>query len=177
MELNQSAIERAIVAEAVESLMGETDLAAVVKQEIKLRVDKVFADNASDLIEAAVQDVIKSGFEREFVKVDSYGRPAGSPTTIGKELEKLVTGYWAAKVDSAGKPTDSSYNSATRAEWLLVKACGEDFHKLVKDNAIAVTAQLKDGLRGQLRAFVDSSLRDLFRVQSREDQAEGRSRG
>jgi cation transport regulator ChaB len=177
MELNQAAIEKAIVETAVNEVLGRWDPHKGIDAEIKKRIDKLFTERAEQQITAAINQAIEDGFDREYRRVDSWGQPQGQPTTIRKQLEDSISDYWNKKVDSNGKPTDSTYNGTTRAQYVMVKACGEDFHKLVQQNAINVTAELKDALRAQLRGFVDETLKNLFKVATLQDKAEGRSYG
>lgn len=177
MQIDQEKIQEAIVVAAVDDIFRDWSPIKDVLKKVDDRIDKLFAEQASATIRAAIDTAIADGVDREYVRVDSWGRPQGEKTSIRQELEASITDYWNQRVDSAGKPTASTYNATTRAQYLLIQAAGEDFHKLVKQNAISVTAALKDGLRGQLRSFVDQSLGELFRVQSHEDQAEGRTNG
>lgn len=178
MELNQAAIEKAIVESAVERLLENRDYTRQIDVEFKSRIDTLFKEQAEVRIRAAIDQAVEDGFDREYRRVDSWGQPQGEATTIRKQLEDAVSGYWEKKVDSNGKETKDSYSSAmTRAQYVMLKACGEDFSKLLKAEAVTVTAHLKDGLRAQLRDFVDKALKDLFHVRSQQDQAEGRHYG
>lgn len=174
MEIDREKIEAAIVREAADQIISDDALYERVKRDIDARVDKLFATKAEEKIAAVIDDVVASGFDRPFQKVDSFGRPTGKPTSISQELERLVGGYWSARVDSHGKPTESSYSSTSRAEWLMAKICAEDFQKEVKQHAVNVTAQLKDGFRRELHETVNKLLSELFHVRSADDQGKDR---
>ena len=120
--------------------------------------------------------IAKAGFEREYQRVDSFGSPTGEKTTIRAELEKLISGYWNAKVDDQGKPSDAYYAKATRAEWLMAKMCAADFQGEMKQHVVNLGAGLKDSLRNELRSTLDRLLGEVFHVRSATDQAEGRSK-
>lgn len=176
MELDKDRLQSAIVTAAANQLLENSeDLSWLVKKLVEARIDKIFADSASALIKASIDRAVEAGFEREYRRVDSFGIQKGETTTIRRELEASITGYWTTKVDTSGSPTSSSYNSLTRAEWIMTKAVGEDFVKMVRQNAVNVTGALKDAMRGELRKNLDAVLGELFRVKSADDKAEGRS--
>ena len=174
MEINQERIEAAIIAEAVDRLVGEDDLYSRVKTGIDTRINKIFLDSVEAKITAAVEDAIKTGFERQYFKTNSFGQQTGAATTIAAELEKLIGGYWNEKVDSQGKPTSSNYNVMTRAEWMFLSITADDFNKNMKQHVINVGGALKDGLRSKLHETVNSLLSEVFHVRSLEDQGANR---
>lgn len=126
---------------------------------------------ASAQIQAAIDDAIKQGFEREYQKVDSWGQAVGEQTSIKQQLDKMVGGYWNTPVDKrTGNPTEHGYSAITRAEFLMAKICAEDFSETMKNSAVQVTGALKDGLRNQMGQHMDQLLESLFRVRSLQDQ-------
>ena len=177
MELDQDKLQAAIVTAAVNQLLGTEDFDGIVKKAIESRIDRLFAERVSAQINAAIDRAIEEGFEREYRPVNSFGTPVGTATTIRRELEQSITGYWTTRVDQNGKPTTDTYGDPlTRAEWLMTKAVGEDFAKMVRQNAVNVTGGLKDAMRGELRKNLDVVLGELFRVTSAQDKEEGRKR-
>jgi hypothetical protein len=75
------------------------------------------------------------------------------------------------RVDAkSGKPTESSYSSVSRAEFLMTQICAQDFSETMKQHALNVTGALKDGLRNQLATQMDGMLSGLFHVKSLQDQ-------
>lgn len=175
MEIDREKIEAAIVQQAVDQIISDDDLYERVKRDIDARTDKLFATRAAEKINATIDDVITAGFDRPFQKRDAFGGAKGEETTIRAELERIVGGYWNTKVDGQGKPTDSSYNTVTRAEWLMTKICAEDFQKEVKGYAVSVTGALKDGFRRELSETINRLLSELFHVRSLDDQGKGRN--
>ncbi|MBO9624122.1 MAG: hypothetical protein J7500_15550 [Sphingomonas sp.] len=174
LTLDRDAIREAIIVRAYEEISGDWDFRDEIRAEIKRRVDGVFATTVKEEVASAVREAVQSGFDREYQKVDSFGAAKGPETTIRKELERLIEGYWSQRVDSTGKPTESSYSSTTRAEWMMTQICGEKFKDDMKAAMVSQTAALKDGLRAKLRASTDEMLGQLFRVQTAQDKAEGR---
>lgn len=174
MEIDREKIEAAIVRQAADQIIGDDAIYERVKRDIDARTDKLFATTAREKIAAVIDEVITAGFDRPFQKSDAFGGAKGEPTTIRAELESIVGGYWNARVDSQGKPSDSSYSTTTRAEWLMTKICADDFQKEVKQYAVSVTGALKDGFRLQLHETVNRLLADLFHVRSLDDQGKGR---
>ena len=97
-----------------------------IRAGIEKRIDAVFAAQAQELVNAAVERSVVDGFNREYQRVDSFGTKVGEKTTIQRELDQLATNYWSTLVDKQGKPCgSSSYNSTTRAEYMMTKICGE----------------------------------------------------
>lgn len=172
LNINEKDLMAAIVDKASDEILRhDDDLTEMVSQEVKKRVDKIFADRAQEQIQEAIDAAVANSFEQEYRRVTAFGEPEGAPTTIRKELERTVSAYWSAKVcPRSGKSTDSSYNSVTRAEYLMTQVCAEDFTKAVKESAANVTGALKDGLRNQLAGHMDQMLNQLFNVKSLQDQ-------
>lgn len=174
MEINQERIENAIIKEAASKLIGDEDLYDRVKCAIDLRIDKLWKETAEERIRAEVELAIADGFEKSYRKVDSFGQPSGEPTTIRKELERLITGYWDQRVGRDGKPTDSSYSSSTRAEWMMTQLVAADFQGAMKNHVVNLGGALKDALRSELHGTVNRLLSDVFKVQSLDDQGKKR---
>lgn len=172
MQIDQAKIEKAIVEEAVHGFMGDDDLYQRIKTGIDTRIDKIFADRVSPLITDTVESIVKGGFERTYQKVDSFGRPQGQPTSISKEIERLVTNYWDQRVDRNGKPTENgAYNSTSRAEWMMITICADDFSKEMKQHVVNVAGSLKDHFRGVLTEHIGTMLSDVFHVNTAGDKA------
>tara|TARA_B100000378_G_scaffold24922_1_gene19034 strand:+ start:1262 stop:1834 length:573 start_codon:yes stop_codon:yes gene_type:complete len=171
MQIDQSKIEQAIVAEAVDKFIGDDDIYTRIRDGINARIDKVFAEKVSLVIAETVERIVNEGFERTYHKTDSFGRPVGQPTSISKELETLVGNYWTERVDRNGKKTDSSYSSMSRAEWMMAQICADDFSKEMKQHVVNVAGALKDHFRGVLNEHIASMLSDVFRVQTAGDKA------
>lgn len=171
MQIDQEKIEKAIVEEAVHGFVTNDDLYERVKKGIEARIDKVFVDKVQDHAVSAVEKIVKEGFEREYRKVGGFGQPVGEPTTISKELETLVSGYWTQRVNNRGeKVAEGTYNSMSRAEWMMAQICADDFTKEMKQHVINVAGALKDHFRGVLNDHVTTMLHDVFKVQSEGDR-------
>ena len=140
-----------------------------IRKGIAERIDKVFAEHASAVVQKIAADAVLNGFERTYQKVDNWGSKVGTPTSIKQELERMVGDYWSERVDSKGNRTDSSYSSMSRAEFLMTQICADDFSKTMKEHATNVTGALKDGLRIQLGKQMDNMLSGLFSVKSLQD--------
>lgn len=177
MELNQEKIQEAVVQQIASDFAEYESLATEVNREITSRLDKLFKERVEDIIHGKINAMMEDGFNHEYQKIDTFGRPNGEPTTVAKELERLISNYWTQRVNSkSGKPTEDSYNSISRAEFVILQACGEGFAKDLKQNAINVVGQLKDGLRAELKAWTDRTLNELFKVNSADDQAKKRAK-
>lgn len=172
LNIDEQDLKDAIVQKAADEILRQDDdLSEMIRQEVKKRLDAIFAERAEAQIQAEIDSAIQAGFEREYHRVTAWGEPDGPSTSIRKELEKLVSGFWNTKVDSkSGKPTDSSYSSVTRAQYMMTQICAEDFSDQMKQSAMNITGALKDGLRNQLAVHMDQMLENLFRVKSLQDQ-------
>lgn len=178
LELDMKVVERGVIDEIADRIMDEDKLSEAVRKDIDSRISELFAERVEAQIVAAIDHAVDEGFDREYQAVDSFGSRVGDKTTIRKRLTNLTDEYWAARVDTHGKPKKDSYGtSLTRAEYTMMKACGEDFGKQLRQEAVNVTAALKDGLRKEFRQWIDTTLGDLFKVQSQMDKEEGRRRG
>jgi hypothetical protein len=171
LNINEDDLKKAIVEKAADELLRhDEDLSAMVSKEVDRRIQKIFVDRAEAQIAAAVDAAVQKGFDVEYQRVNNWGQPEGEKTTIRAQLDKLIGGYWTTKVDSrTGKPGDS-YNSTTRAEYLMTQICAENFSEEMKKHAANIAGHLKDGLRGQLASVMDKMLNDLFHVKSLQDQ-------
>ena len=172
LNFNEDDLKPAIIAAAVDQLLAnDADLSRLVSKEVASRLDKIFVDRAQNQIEAAIDDAIKDGFDREYQRVTQWGDPEGAKTTIRAQLEKIVGGYWNSVVNAkTGKPSTSSCDGVTRAEYLMTQICAQDFSDGMKSSVINVTGALKDGLRNQLGKQMDAMLADLFHIKSLQDQ-------
>lgn len=170
MQFDEDEMKKLVAEKAAEQFMRDDDIWAMVKRDIDARISKLFTERAEKAIADVIDAAIKDGFERTYQRVDQFGKKCGEPTTIGKELNRLIGDYWSDRVDQSGKKTDSSYNSTSRAEWVMAQIVAEDFSKQMKSAAVSVTAALKDGFRAQMAKHVDSLLDELFRVKSIQDQ-------
>lgn len=172
LNINEEDIKKAIVEKAASDLLNDDDdLSGMVRKEVERRVQKIFVERAEAQIAAAVDAAVQNGFDTGYQRVNSWGQPEGEKTTIRAQLDKLIGGYWTAKVDlSTGKATDSSYSSVSRAEYLMTQICAENFSEEMKKHAQNITGSLKDGLRGQMAKVMDGMLDELFRIRSLQDQ-------
>lgn len=170
INLDDEALRELIAEKVADSFCTDEDIVQRVNRVIEARIDKVFAERAAEAVEQAATRAVTEGLDRVFQKVNRFGQPEGDPTTIRKEMERLVDGYWSQRVDRNGKSTDSTYSTLTRAEYLMAQVCAEDFSAQMRQAAISVTAALKDGFRAQLAKHVDGLLDELFRVKSIQDQ-------
>lgn len=172
LNISEDDLKEAIVQKAADEILRQDDdLTAMIRKEVKSRLDKIFIDRAEAQIESMINDAIKESFSHEYQRVTQWGEPNGPKTTIRNELEKTVSGYWTAKVDAkTGRPSTSDYSSVTRAEYLMTQICAEDFGNMMKQSAQNVTGALKDGLRNQLAKQMDTMLDGLFHIKSLQDQ-------
>lgn len=172
LNINEAELKKSIVANVADQLLREDeDLSDMVAKEVKKRIDKIFDERVTAQIQKAIDETINGSFEREYRRVNQWGDQEGPSTTLRKELETTVTAYWNCKVNPGdGKPASSSYNTVTRAEWLMTKICAEDFTKQMQTSVNAVTGALKDGLRNQLAGQMDMMLNNLFHIKSLQDQ-------
>lgn len=172
LNINEEELKAAIVERAADQILDQdSDLSGMISKAVNQRLDKIFVSRAEEQIAKAIDEAVRSGFEREYRRVTSWGEPEGPTTSIRKELEKTVNGYWNGKVDAkTGKPSSSDYGSVTRAEFLMTQICAEDFSAAMKQSALNVTGALKDGLRNQIGKQMDVMLDELFRIKSLQDQ-------
>ena len=172
LNINEEDIKKAIVEKAASDLLNnDDDLSGMVRKEVERRVQKIFVERAEAQIAAAVDAAVQNGFDTGYQRVNGWGQPEGEKTTIRAQLDKLMGGYWTAKVDPrTGKATDSSYSSVSRAEYLMTQICAENFSEEMKKHAQNITGSLKDGLRGQMAKVMDGMLDELFRIRSLQDQ-------
>lgn len=178
MELNQTRIEDAVVQEVADRLIDEDRLRNRVHAAVDQRIANHFETIANAQITAAIEAAIKGGFEHEYCRVNSFGQPQGEPTTIGRELEKMIAGYWNTKVDKHGKPDSSSYGEKlTRAEWIMAQMVATDFSGAMKQHVANLGGTLKDKLRLELHQTVNKLLTEVFHVRTASDENAGGYRG
>ena len=170
INIDEQAVQSAVIAEVADRLLGDDDLYERAKRAIDDKVNALFQERAAELVETAVADAIKEGLDATYQPLDQFGRADGEPTSIRKRLGEMARDYWNTRVDKSGKPTTDSYRTMTRAEYVMIQACGDDFHKMVKQQAVNVTAELKDSLRAELKRWIDVTLDGLLRVKSADDQ-------
>lgn len=173
IQIDNDKIMAAVVDKVAEEFMRtEGDLYDAVNAKIGKKIDALFTKSVEPRIQAELDKALADCFHREFQKTTAWGERDGEPTTISKELERLMSGFWAETVDDKGKP--SNYAKLTRAEYTMAKVLGDDFNKQTERYLIQSAAWLKDGVRAHLRGEVDKMLANLFHVKSAQDHAEGR---
>jgi hypothetical protein len=169
MNIDMKAVERALVEEMARIAQEEIDPSEMLRQAIEKRINEIFAECAERQIADAVNAAIRDGFDREYCRVNAFGQKASAPTTIRKELERLVANYWNTNVDKNGKPSDAYGATSTRAEWIMMQLVASDFKGEMKQHVADVAGGLKDGLRKTLHATVNELLSGVFHVRSADD--------
>jgi ABC-type branched-subunit amino acid transport system substrate-binding protein len=172
IEFNEAALQEAIIERVSDDILGNAEyLNTMVAKEVHKRIDAIFSASAEATIKAAVDEAVKSGFDREYQRVDAFGTRVGDKTSIRKQLQLMVETYWSVPVDPRnGTQQKDNYGSVTRAEYLMTQICANDFSDGLKHSVLSVTGALKDGLRNQLAKQMDAMLSDLFKVKSLQDQ-------
>ena len=170
MQINQERIEKAIVDEAVETIINEEGFIGRVQRAVDARIDKLFKDKADAAISEAINAAIRNGFDREYCRVTAWGEKDGEPTTIRKELERVIGNYWNQQVDSSGKPASGYSAKMTRAEYVMSQIVVDDFNAQMKQHVVNVAGGLKDRLRESLHETVNELLSEVFKVKSINDQ-------
>jgi hypothetical protein len=174
MKLDQKRIEDAVIEQIAETIISEDELRSRVASAVDARIDRHFKTIADAQISQAVDKAITDGLEHEYCRVDSFGRKSGEPTSVRKELECVIAGYWNARVDKNGVPSDSSYSTISRAEFVMLKLVAADFSGEMKQHIVNLGGSLKDSLRHELRTTLDKLLSEVFYVQSEQDRELGK---
>lgn len=177
MNIDLSLLQDRIVEEAVDELTN------LVRSRVESRMDKCidklvsdrFAKTVDQALAKKVEEIVLVGFDREYFKLDGFGRPSSEPTTIAKELDRMLSEYWTTKVDSEGRPTQSQ-SGRTRAIWLMSRYAGEALDKYTQQLVVNSAGILKDELRTALDTTTASMLDGIFKVRSIQDQKEDRAR-
>jgi hypothetical protein len=171
MKIDEKAIQDAIVAQAVQKIIGDDHIYERVKIGINARIEALFSERVEGLVSSTIDQIVKDGFDRAYTKRDGFGRAIGEPTSISKELERMMSDYWKAQVGRDGKPCTDSYTSVPRAEWMMMTMCADDFKKEMAQHVINVGGRLKDHFREVLHDHVTKMLSDVFLVKSVGDVA------
>jgi hypothetical protein len=169
MQIDQRRIEDAIIAEVAANLTNEHEFASRLHKAIDERINVLFAKKANEQIETAINDAIRSGFDREYHRVTTFGEKSGDSTTIRKELDRLIGGYWNTQVNTQGKPDTGYGGKMTRAEWVMAQIVADDFNAQMKQHVVNVAGGLKDNLRKSLHETVNGLLSEVFKVKSQDD--------
>ena len=173
MEIDIKRIEDAIIIQTSEFMMSNEDLEERIANKFDARIEKLWLNVAEPRIRASIQTAITDGFEREYTKLDSFGKQHGEKTTIRAELEKQIVGYWNEMVDKRGVPSSGYGEKMTRADWMMTKLVAADFQGEMKRHVVNVTGGIKDGLRKELHETINRMLSDVFKVKSIDDKAGG----
>jgi hypothetical protein len=171
MNIDIKSVEQAVAVEMARIAQEEINPHDMLAKAVEKHINNVFAECAEKQIADAVNAAIQAGFDHEYCRVNSFGQRSGQPTTIRKELEKMIAGYWDAKVDKHGKPSDGYGEKTTRAEWIMMQLVASDFKGEMKQHVVDVAGGLKDGLRKTLHETINELLSGVFHVRSKDDQA------
>lgn len=171
LKIDNIAVMELAAQKIADAVIHEDDVQNAAMREIKNRIDRLFSERADNAVSEAIDAAVNAALDRQYTRINAWGETEGVPTTIRAELEKLADAYWTQNVDAkSGKPTSSTYNQVTRAQFVMGQICAEDFTEQMKKAAVSVTAAMKDGFRSQLAKQVDDLLDTLFRVRSLQDQ-------
>lgn len=170
IEFDEKKVEQLAVEAIANDFANKEDFEMVAKDRIRQKIDELFAEKAEALLGEAVDEAFKNALEKEYRKVDCFGKPEGETTSIKNELSKLTDAYWSQKVDRNGKPTTATYNVSSRAQYLMTQICAQDFSEQMKQATLSITGSLKDSLRNNIAREVDALLSSLFHVKSLQDQ-------
>ncbi len=171
LNIDQAALVQSVAEHVADRLIDNDDIAQEVRKKIDNRINNLFAERVDKIVADAVDDAVRNGFEREYTRVDQWGEKVGETTTVKKQLDKMIGDYWSARVNAkSGTPTESTYNTVSRAEYVMMAVCAENFSETMRSHALNIAGHLKDGLRKQMAAHMDNILSDLFRVKSLMDQ-------
>lgn len=169
IKFDEEKVQQLAVDAIVTEFVNNEDFNSLAQIRINQKIDAVFSETVHALLSEEIGKAFNNALEKEYRKVDCFGRPEGEATSIRKELSKLTDAYWSQKVDKNGKPTASDYNSTSRAQYIMTQVCAEDFSAKMKEMTAAVTGHLKDSFRGRIARELDDLLDSLFRVKSLQD--------
>ncbi len=170
MEIDKKRIEDAIIRQVASDLISDESLWDCAKRAFDARIEKLWTEVAETRLRSEIELAITNGFEREYVKLDSFGQQKGEKTSIRAELEKQISGYWNTKVDRQGKPSTAYGADMTRSEWMMTQLVASDFQGEMKQHVINLGGSLKDHLRKQLHETVNGLLSQVFYVRSQGDE-------
>ena len=171
LNIDEVALKESIAERVADRMIDEESIIDAVNKKINDRISNLFADRVDAIVNSAIDTAISHGLDREYQRINQWGEPQGSPTTIKSELQKMIGDYWSARVSTAnGKSTDSTYNTVSRAEYVMMTVCGDKFSEDMKKVSLNIAGHLKDGLRVQMAKHMDDVLNELFRVKSLMDQ-------
>lgn len=171
MEIDINKIEQAIINQAVDEIVNEREIIRSVKEEVQKRINNRFVEVMDGYIEDIIKNSVDNALDFHYQKVNNWGAPDGQPTTIRKELEKAVDGFWTEKVNpKSGKSDKDGYSAITRAEYVMVRMIGESVEKHLKGDLTNITGALKDGIRNEVGKILDGMLGELFKIKSLQDQ-------
>jgi hypothetical protein len=175
MELNTKRIEDGVILEVADRILDEDDIRSMARKAIQGKIDAFWKTTVEENIQEIVNTAIREGFDHEYQRVTSFGEPVGEKTTIKKELEKQIQGYWSEKVDAKGKVETGYYKdkALTRAEWVMSQIVIKDFHAGMEGHIASIGGALKDHLRLSLHETVNEMLSGIFRVKSLDEQRPG----
>ena len=92
--------------------------AQIIAKRVGNELEKKLIANAEAIVGTKVNEIVEKVLTDTFQPVTTWGEPKGKPTTIRDMFEKGIQSWWNTKVDSSGKPDNSSYHAkTTRAEY------------------------------------------------------------
>ncbi|PQA72184.1 hypothetical protein [Brucella oryzae] len=170
MEIDKKRIEDAIIQQVASDLISDESLWDRAKRAFDVSIEKLWTEVAETRLRSEIELAIANGFEREYIKLDSFGQQNGEKTSIRAELEKQINGYWNTRVDRQGKPSNAYGSDMTRAEWMMTQLVAADFKGEMKQHVVNLGGSLKDHLRKQLHETVNGLLSEVFYVRSQGDE-------
>lgn len=171
MEIDIKTVQDAIVQKAVDDILSDEDIYARIDREIDNRIKETIANRVEEMLAQKVEEAVNSGLDATYHMVDNFGKKVGEETTIRERLVVLAKDHWSQRVSKRdGSPLKDSVGTITRAEYVMMKACGDQFSKDMEQHVLNGAGAFKDGFRKQLGVHIDSVLDQIFRVKSEQDQ-------
>lgn len=174
VQFDQEKLEKAIVAQAVNELLGDNgDLFDRASHEISSRVDAALAKGLDGVIEKTINEIMEKALDTEIAPVNVWGEREGNATTIRAALHERARNFWSEKVDKEGKA--SSYGGQPRYEHVLSIITAKEFDSAIKQNITDIAGAMKDAIRKDFYEQVDGKLNEFFKVKSLFEQGKPRS--
>ncbi len=162
MNIDQSKIEDAVIAQAVEQIVQGTNEDYQFKQSILKRVGEIITEKVQSQVDGFLRDGLSS---LTFKDTNTHGEKKGPDKTLLEFVDDRITKHLSDLVDSNGKKTDSwgSSDRQSRLGWIIQLAAEKEIKKHVETLATEMRGEIAKSIMGLTCGKINAAFADVLR--------------
>lgn len=159
MNLNESEIKEAVIAQGVAQLVDQFSSSEKIQKAIEVRAVGLIEQEITVRIDAILKEKL------ELITFDStnpFGETMGRTQTMREFIDAHILKHIHQPVDYQGKATEERYgNKEPRLNFLVKEATSKAIDEMVKSAATAIRSQIGAMLGNEVKTKIDQTLKAL----------------